>query len=55
MIHDLQKLGSHPVGGGGFADIWQGELLGRTVALKVLRLFGQTDITEQIRQARIIL
>ncbi|TDL15151.1 kinase-like protein [Rickenella mellea] len=38
-VSQIRYLGDHPVSGGGFADIWRGELIDRPVALKVLRVF----------------
>ncbi|KAI3615824.1 protein kinase, partial [Moniliophthora roreri] len=39
-LEDVSKEGSHPMFGGGFADIWRGRLNGKQdVCLKVLRVF----------------
>ncbi|TDL20654.1 kinase-like protein [Rickenella mellea] len=40
-----RRVGRNPVIGGGFADVWRGELKGESVALKVLRIFqrGEAD------------
>ena len=43
IIRDVEKLGSNPVGGGGYSDVWQGLLRRNLVAMKVLRLFNVTD------------
>ncbi|TDL22584.1 kinase-like protein [Rickenella mellea] len=40
FIPGVQRIGKNAVGGGGFADVWKGELAGKIVALKVLRIFG---------------
>ncbi|TDL23535.1 kinase-like protein [Rickenella mellea] len=40
FIHGVQKVGKNAIRGGGFADVWRGELEGNPVALKVLRIFG---------------
>lgn len=48
---DLRLTGSYPVGGGGFADIWKGELKGHgIVAVKTIRLFSRS--TPAIENAR---
>lgn len=40
-VQTVRKLGNHPVGGGGFADVWMGQLEdGAKVAIKVLRIFN---------------
>jgi hypothetical protein len=45
---EIRKLGTLPITGGGFCDIWLGERLGcQKVALKVLKMFGVPD---QIRK-----
>ncbi|KAG8861995.1 hypothetical protein FRB96_002438 [Tulasnella sp. 330] len=40
---EIKRLGDTPVDIGSTADIWQGEWLGETVALKVLRNVGRMD------------
>ena len=35
---------SNPLFRGGFADVWKGEHLGRSVAVKVLRVYATSDI-----------
>ncbi|TDL23525.1 kinase-like protein [Rickenella mellea] len=42
FVHDVQRISSRPLMGGGFADIWQGEFRGRPVALKELRIFDRS-------------
>ena len=38
----LRKTEKYPVGGGGFADVWKGELKGQgEVAIKALRIFSK--------------
>ncbi|KAJ7655606.1 kinase-like domain-containing protein, partial [Mycena polygramma] len=32
-----------PVAHGGFGDIWKGKLAGRTVCVKMMRVYNQTD------------
>ncbi|TDL15389.1 kinase-like protein [Rickenella mellea] len=45
FICGARRVGRNPVIGGGFADVWRGELRGEPVALKVLRIFqrGEAD------------
>ncbi|KAK1230863.1 Homeobox protein tos8 [Marasmius sp. AFHP31] len=49
---DVVKEGSHPVAGGGFADIWKGRLkVDRLVCLKVLRVYtGSFDMNKLMKQ-----
>lgn len=37
--YNIKRTERNPIAGGGFADVWRGELRGKTVALKVLRTF----------------
>ncbi|KAL5480351.1 hypothetical protein ACEPAI_1621 [Sanghuangporus weigelae] len=39
FLSGVHRVGSSPVHGGGFADVWKGEYEGRTVALKILRIY----------------
>lgn len=39
----IRRQGEYPVGGGGFADVWQGLFGSEVVALKVLRIFQRTS------------
>ncbi|KAI5121748.1 hypothetical protein M0805_009037 [Coniferiporia weirii] len=43
IIPGIQRLGDNPLHGGGFADVWKGELGGSYFALKALRVFNETD------------
>ncbi len=40
VVTGVSRVGTNPVAGGGFADIWKGLLDGEVVALKVLRIYG---------------
>ncbi|KLO08915.1 kinase-like protein [Schizopora paradoxa] len=41
--HEAKRQGRNPIAGGGFADVWLGQLHGKLVALKVLRHFEQSE------------
>src|SRR5205823_768587 len=41
FVTGVRCLETHPIAGGGFADVWKGGLGDKIVALKVLRLFGE--------------
>jgi hypothetical protein len=51
LADDLEKVGSEARTSGGFADIWLGKFKGRTVALKVLRVYG-TDNIKTVKKVR---
>jgi hypothetical protein len=50
----VKKTGEHPVSGGGFADIYMGLFEGRTVALKVLRVFVTDENARKIHRVGIL-
>ncbi|KLO11587.1 kinase-like protein [Schizopora paradoxa] len=39
FVNGVKRLGDNPVAGGGFADVWKGEIRGTSVALKVIRVY----------------
>ncbi|KAF9257183.1 kinase-like protein [Marasmius fiardii PR-910] len=43
FVNDIVREGSHPVGGGGFSDIWKGTYGDQAVCLKVLRVHIQSN------------
>ncbi|KAL0576279.1 Rho guanine nucleotide exchange factor, partial [Marasmius crinis-equi] len=47
-IQNVKKVGNHPVGGGGFGDVWEGVVedptLKHSVCLKVVRMFRESDV-----------
>jgi hypothetical protein len=47
ITEGLRRGGDHPLAGGGFADVWKGDLDEHgTVAIKVLRLFSNDPVHE---------
>ncbi|KAK1218196.1 Rho guanine nucleotide exchange factor [Marasmius sp. AFHP31] len=49
-ISDVKKSGKRQVAGGGFGDVWMGEFRNRTVCLKLVRLFADTDIQKVVKE-----
>ncbi|TDL15027.1 kinase-like protein [Rickenella mellea] len=49
LIHNVHLLGTHPVAGGGFADIWKGRLGGQAMALKAFRIFFHAIILNHLQ------
>lgn len=47
IVKDVTRNGSNPIVGGGFADVWFGMLGSVSVALKVLRFFGEGELSKQ--------
>lgn len=50
FISNTKRQGANPLMGGGFADVWRGELNQQLVALKVLRIFEQGERRRKILQ-----
>ncbi|KAL0578928.1 hypothetical protein V5O48_003076 [Marasmius crinis-equi] len=49
MIEGVKKHGDFPVGGGGFADVWKGEIKEQMVCLKVVRVYKNSDVKDLIK------
>ncbi|KAG7089824.1 hypothetical protein E1B28_011472 [Marasmius oreades] len=54
MIHNVRKIGEHPVGGGGFGDVWEGVLDSsegspQKVCLKVIRVFRDSPMEQLLK------
>ncbi|KIK56125.1 hypothetical protein GYMLUDRAFT_174625, partial [Collybiopsis luxurians FD-317 M1] len=52
ILLDVERDGSNPVGGGGFADIWRGSMKERPVCLKVLRFAVEQDKSIRARMRK---
>lgn len=48
FVQQAAKIGDHPKALGGFADVWEGDMEGLAVAIKVLRINGQPEDPETI-------
>ncbi|KAJ6466790.1 kinase-like domain-containing protein [Mycena sanguinolenta] len=49
ILPGLQRLGQQ-VAGGGFGDIWKGLVGGQNVCVKVMRIFGNSNITAALKE-----
>jgi hypothetical protein len=45
---DVEIVGEHPIGAGGFADVWEGTHGGRKVVLKSYRCYTSFDVVQII-------
>ena len=52
-LQAVKRTGSSPFSGGGFSDVWMGELDGISVGLKVMRFFEGTDDLDSKYKVRI--
>ncbi|KAK1223868.1 Rho guanine nucleotide exchange factor [Marasmius sp. AFHP31] len=48
-IKNVEKLGEHPVAGGGFGDVWKGRVAEQTVCLKIVRVFNASDLQRLVK------
>ncbi|KAJ6466811.1 kinase-like domain-containing protein [Mycena sanguinolenta] len=49
VLSELQRLGQQ-VSGGGFGDIWKGLVRGQNVCVKVMRIFGNSNIKAALKE-----
>ncbi|TDL21254.1 kinase-like protein [Rickenella mellea] len=50
FLSGVKRSGAYAVTGGGFADVWRGELEGKPVALKVVRVFELNNKATEMHQ-----
>ena len=43
LVLDGINLRGNPVAGGGFGDVWKGDLVGQMIAIKVLKVYDKSD------------
>ncbi|KAL0580878.1 Rho guanine nucleotide exchange factor [Marasmius crinis-equi] len=49
-INNVERLGSHPVGGGGFGDVWKGRIADEIVCLKVVKVYLVSDVQQLLKE-----
>ncbi|KAJ8080064.1 hypothetical protein PM082_016891 [Marasmius tenuissimus] len=54
VIQNVEKQGEHPVGGGGFGDVWKGTINHagsvRAVCLKVVKVYLTSDVNRSLKE-----
>lgn len=50
FLEGITRVGTNPIGGGGFSDVWKGDLGGEIVALKVLRAYIDDNSRSALEQ-----
>ncbi|KAJ8077641.1 hypothetical protein PM082_002074 [Marasmius tenuissimus] len=48
-INNVKKLGSHPVAGGGFGNVWKGRIADEIVCLKVVEVYPAFDVQQLLK------
>ncbi|KAK1231524.1 hypothetical protein PQX77_005356 [Marasmius sp. AFHP31] len=49
-INDVKRIGEHPIDGGGFGDVWMGEIENYLVCLKVVKLYLISDVQKLLKE-----
>ncbi|KAJ8077653.1 Rho guanine nucleotide exchange factor [Marasmius tenuissimus] len=49
-INNVERMGSHPVAGGGFGDVWKGRIADEIVCLKVVKVYLASDVEQLLRE-----
>lgn len=50
FVSGVRRIGRNPAFGGGFADVWKGDVREALVALKVLRIFEHNEERNKVHQ-----
>jgi len=50
LVQDSVTIeGSNPLTAGQFGDVWQGAFQGQQVAIKILRHYGMSDVSQHVK------
>ncbi|THU93880.1 kinase-like protein [Dendrothele bispora CBS 962.96] len=49
VLNDIEKIGDHPIAAGGFGEIWKGLLGGRLTCLKVVKIYGDSEVDKLVK------
>ncbi|KAK7437402.1 Rho guanine nucleotide exchange factor [Stygiomarasmius scandens] len=49
VLDNVVKLGEHPVASGGFGEIWKGLIGDELACLKVVRIYGESDVQKLLK------
>jgi len=49
VLNNVTKVGDHPVAAGGFGEVWQGVVGDRMICLKVVKIYGDSDIRQLLK------
>ncbi|KAK1230419.1 Protein kinase of the Mitotic Exit Network [Marasmius sp. AFHP31] len=49
-INNIERLGSYPVAGGGFGDVWKGKIANEIVGLKVVKVYLVSDVQSLLKE-----
>ncbi|THU85509.1 kinase-like protein [Dendrothele bispora CBS 962.96] len=49
-LDNVTKVGDHPVAAGGFGEIWKGLIGGQMACLKVVKIYGDSDVQKLLKE-----
>ncbi|KAF5353078.1 hypothetical protein D9758_008757 [Tetrapyrgos nigripes] len=49
-LSNVEKVGDHPMAGGGFGDIWRASIAGHKACMKVVRIFDRANIDKFLKE-----
>ncbi|KAL0563397.1 Rho guanine nucleotide exchange factor, partial [Marasmius crinis-equi] len=49
-INNVERMGSHPLAGGGFGDVWKGRIADEIVCLKVVKVYLMSDVQQLLKE-----
>jgi len=49
VLNGVTKIGEHAVASGGFGEIWRGLIGDQPVCLKVIRIYGDSDVQKLLK------
>ncbi|KAK7458718.1 Rho guanine nucleotide exchange factor [Stygiomarasmius scandens] len=49
-LNDIEKIGEHPVAAGGFGEVWKGSLGGQFTCIKVVKVYGNSNVQKLFKE-----
>ena len=49
VLKGVQQVGQDPVAGGSVGDVWKGQIQGQVVAIKVMKVYQQSDVAQLMK------
>ncbi|KAK7437405.1 hypothetical protein VKT23_018650 [Stygiomarasmius scandens] len=50
ILDNVTKIGEHPVASGGFGEIWRGRVGDHLACLKIVRIYGESDVQKLLKE-----
>ncbi|THU99671.1 hypothetical protein K435DRAFT_964332 [Dendrothele bispora CBS 962.96] len=49
ILDNVTKIGDHPIAAGGFGEVWKGSIGGEVACLKVVKIYGDSDVEKLLK------